>query len=195
MSNKCLNQIFALLSRSIRYFYRNRICYSIPIIIIEIIIPLLIIIIIILFSNYLISDSSLFDLNENEKCSQNSIDEINEDNCLNIPKDFYSEKYFQTNIYFRYLNKDDLFDQLISRFQTNKLIKSCSLKLMNSSSDIFDNKSLNIIVDIKEFSSKIFEYDLIIPMSNKNKYNNLFQNKIDKSFFNNYQHPSEQIVF
>ncbi|CAF1436607.1 unnamed protein product, partial [Rotaria sordida] len=232
-SSSSLEKLILLSRRTIIYTNRKRFCYCIPLIICELIFPLFLFGIIIYFSHYLFNKTNidennkeklnnyLFDLNENEKCSQNPFDEyLNnetnskkqisfENNCLN---DLFFNKYSKTNIIIRFLNKsndsDYLFNELINDIkkklkQTNcSLLNKTNLILWNDLSEEYkkddyilfnENNSFNSIIDIEQLSSHVFFYNIILTMPQYNKFKEKLRKKIDYSFLQRHQHPAEQI--
>jgi len=165
-------------------------------------------------------NNPLFGLNQNEKCSQNSFEhfsnELNlldfDNHCFNIENNIYIKNYSKTNLIIRFLNKqnsNDLLNRFISEIKTSKQFHNCILSgrinliLWNDLSEdnkkdnsiLFDKKNFNIIIDIDELSSQFFQYDIIVEMPQREIFKEKLKMKIDNSFLQKHQHPSEQIVF
>jgi len=175
-------------------------------------------------NDQIFENNSLFSLNENEKCSQNPSKDFSNkimnknlfdlsNNCLNIINDIYIKKYLKINLIIRFLNQSNnhyLLEKFLFRIKNEKKLNNCiSSKRINiliwenlseenklDNSILFDeNNSLNIIIDIDQLSSKLFIYDIIVQMPQINKFKDKLEIKIDHSFLEKHQHPSEQIVF
>ncbi|CAF3865527.1 unnamed protein product [Rotaria magnacalcarata] len=208
-SSSLKEKSFLLIIRIIRRF-----CSIIPLILFELIFPLILFLTIIYISHNLLNNSinsnSLFDLNENEKCSQNPFQK--KSFIMNCFNDSLWSKYLKINFIIRYLNKTNsnfyLFNKLINeikkeiKFNNCFLLNKTNIVLSNnlSANHKFDklilfNKtnSLSIIIDIDYLSINKFIYNIILPMFLFNKYKYILKNKIDYTFLQRHQHPSEQI--
>ncbi|CAF1132313.1 unnamed protein product [Rotaria sp. Silwood1] len=169
----------------------------------------------------IIEKNSLFDLNQYDKCSLNPyINDLNNEKKKNILfennslNDLFINKYSKINIIIRYLNKSNNDNDY---YLYNKLINNIKYKLKEDDHLLYNKTNIidwiylseeykkndyllinyqncfNIIIDIKEYTSKIFSYFIIIKMPEYNKFKQKLLYKIDYSFFQRHQHPAEQI--
>lgn len=183
-------------------------------IVIQLFIPLIAFGIIIYISHYLIpgedhsQTNSFFGLKSNEICSQNSSQIFPREipSCWNISLKFYKNVSSDIHLIIKYSNENqqrNLFEEFVNKFNEFLLIHHCqNVKLIqwNSiSKDLSeilfkDSNSFRVIIDLKEMTEKNFHYDLIVPQSRNDEFNDLLKEKIDLTFLQLHQHPSEQIV-
>lgn len=57
-----------------------------------------------------------------------------------------------------------------------------------------DPSQVHTVIDIKDFSSNTFQYDIIVPMLDESHFREKVSKFLLKSFFLKHQHPSEQSV-
>ncbi|CAF3658697.1 unnamed protein product [Adineta steineri] len=217
-----LNKLILLSKKNLKYLKRVQCCYSIPIILFELFIPLIFILIIIYFSHYYFNKNNLneifFEKNQYNKCSQYSLKEFEEkkhflsfDHCLNNENDLFIEKYNEINLIIRYLKQSDhnkdFFQKFLHKFSQKVHSKNClskkkfhiklwndlSMKNQNDNNILFnETNGLNLIININELSIELFQYDLIVQIIPNDLFLQKILNKIDFSFLNRHQHPSEQ---
>lgn len=185
-------------------------------IIIQIILPLILIGIIIYFSHYLIErnhskkeNSSLFGLKSNEICSKDSFENSRKEffnsksSCLNISSKFYPNI---SSINIQLIIKcptNEIFEEILFQFKSFIEIHQCqNIEILPWKSNLkheqilFQNSnSFRLLIDIKQMKRNLFDYELIVPQSKTDEFNEFLTTKINLNFLKSYEHPSEQIVF
>ncbi len=133
--------------------------------------------------------------------------------CLNLGNNLFGHNSSKTNLIIRFLNQsnspNDLFDNFLKDIEYKLSQSNClssdrtHVLLWNNLSDqtrqddsILFNKinGLNIIIDIHHLSSKSFDYDILIEMPQEKSFLEKLETRLDISFLQRHQHPSEQIV-
>lgn len=122
--------------------------------------------------------------------------------CSKDPSERYSNEIvllknsfeIDSKILVRYSNEielNDLFKEYLNEMNKSFQLLNNSIQLIHFNS----NNSLNIVIDIHLFKKDFIKYDLIIPMSKNDQWNDLLKEQIKKGFIEMYKHPSEEIVF
>ncbi|UJR24690.1 hypothetical protein I4U23_006063 [Adineta vaga] len=208
-----LTKLILLSQRTIRYTIRVRICRCIPVILCELIFPLVILGIIIYCSHDLLNTKETNEIlssssNETETCFEDLQKKFQfynfENDCLQIEHKIYQKQFSKVNLILRFLNQTnenkDLLNILIQRI--NNHLQFCKLKgktnfllwnHLNKNSILFDEENgFNFIIDIHQLTSIIFSYDIIVQMPKEKTFLEKIIHKIDFSFLQKHQHPTEQ---
>lgn len=125
----------------------------------------------------------------------------------------FADQFSKINLIVRFVNASDgdrqLFHQLVLRMQKKLETAKCassgraSVRYWNASSEnneehdalLFNEEDgLNVIIDIGQFSSKLFVYDILVQMPKINPFLERLMQKLDTSFLQRHQHPAEQPV-
>ena len=156
-----------------------------------------------------------------EKCSLNLLSDLSRvsdekdrwtsvGRCLEFDQQVLERRSTRLNLFVRRSNESgpkDLLEDFIHRLETQLRINPLRGELTRLPHEPFDVQSilfkhnvdddtqLNVIIDIHQFTSQVFRYDLLVPMTDLTAFRDKMRLRVDRSFIRRHEHPSEQTVF